>query len=701
MIFRVPRQTRGLVFTLVAFALTLVAMDAFAFPSARRNPGMVWSGEAGGIILFGGLTTVPRGDGTAARYEYNDTWIWTGLRWARIYSESSPEPRFAMAMVYDSNRKQIVMFGGAQGTTLFGDTWVFRGGDWTWVDTPNAPAPRRYVAAAFDPVRDRVVLYGGGLGEDPRFFDTWEFDGTTWTLIRGDGPRVESPSLVYDAARNEVLMVGLESDEVVMYRYASSEWTRVEPETLPSCAGQASMAFREHDGRVMIYGGVCDLFTRSNKTWLWDGTDWSELQLASPTASAGPRFGYGLAYDRERSQAILYGGVGFLSTEHQDTFKLGADRWHRIDTRLDPGPRTQFVFVPDESRGTVWFFGGQNAVNFFSDLWRLENLRWVRVPVSEGPGFCDRPLGAIDPQRDRLVVICNDSRTWEFDGTAWEEKEASTRPRPRSWSSVVYEPNLRKIVLYGGLDLSGQYLDETWTWDGTEWKKLDIRSKDRPRARMLAQMFWDPASSRIILHGGVGFPTFRDNFQRYEDQWTFDGSKWVEMSPSTKLPHRYGSQVATDPRTGHIMVFGGKDNQERFVNDIWTWNGSNWSQQNVGPAPAPRMNGRMALDPSTGKVVLYGGYAGIYYSELWTFDGSWTRIEDEPPVRRRPTRPGSNSALGPSEAGLVSLEDETFDGSGTRIEDEPSMRPRPAESGFNPLLSLPEAGSASAGDAVR
>jgi hypothetical protein len=700
MTFSQSRQTRGLVLTLAILAFIFVSLDAFAFPSARRNPGMAWSGEAGGIILFGGLATVPRGDGTATRYEYDDTWIWTGLRWVQIYPETSPEARFAMSMVYDSNRNQIVLFGGARGTALLGDTWVFRGGDWIRVNTPNAPAPRRYSAAAFDPVRDRVVLFGGGLGDDPRFFDTWEFDGTTWTLVHGSGPQVESPSLVYDEARNEILMVGLESNNVVMFRLGTSGWTKIEPETLPACAGQASMTYLRHEAAVVIYGGVCDAFTRSNKTWIWDGTDWSEVEMASVTATAGPRFGYGLAYDRQRSQAILYGGVGLLATENQDTFKLGSDRWYRIDTRLDPGPRTQFVFAPDESRGTVWFFGGQDAVNFFSDLWRLENLKWVRQTVTESPGFCDRPLGAMDTQRDRLVVICSDSRTWEFDGAAWEEMEASTRPTPRSWSGVAYAPALRKIVLFGGLDPSGQYLNETWTWDGTEWKKLDIRSKDRPRARMLAQMFWDPVTSRIILHGGVGFPTFRDSFQRYEDQWAFDGTRWVEMSPSAKLPHRYGAQVATDPRTGQIMVFGGKDNQERFVNDIWVWNGTGWAQQQIGLPPAPRMNGRMALDPSTGKVVLYGGYAGIYYSELWTFDGSWTRIEQEPPTRRRPTRPGSSSPLGSSEAG-ISLDDVTFDGSGTRFEDAPSMRRQPAERGLDPSLALPEAVRVPPDDAIR
>jgi hypothetical protein len=697
MIFRFSRQTRGLVLTLATLSFILVSLDAFAFPSARRNPGMAWSGEAGGVILFGGLSSADVAD---LRYEYGDTWKWSGLRWVRLYPDNEPEARTAMAMVYDSNRERIVMFGGSRGQTLLGDTWVFRGGNWSRLEPPNAPPGRRFSGAAFDPLRDRVVLFGGGLGTDARFFDTWEFDGTTWHLMQSEGPEVESPSLVYDRARSEILMLGMLSDEPAMYRYDAPGWTRIEVETLPSCVGQGSMTFLDHDQRVVFYDGLCVPRVHSNKTWLWDGTEWTEKSVLW---TAGNVFGFGLAYDGDRKQAVLYGGVdGFIGFREQHaTYKLTSDRWLRMETMLDPGPRTQFVFQADEKRGTTWFFGGQNSVEFFEDFWRLDDLKWAKVEPDERPILCGLPVGSFDLQRDRLVVLCANSSTWEFDGVTWEAKDPVNRPPQRSWSMMVYDRNLRKVVLYGGYDPSGQYLDQTWTWDGTNWVRLDIRSRERPRARALAQMFWDPESSRIILHGGVGFPSFRDPFQRYGDQWYFDGTKWVEMSPSTKLPHRYGAQIATDPRTGRILVFGGKNAQEKYINELWTWDGNAWSEVSTGDAPAPRMNGRMVLDPSTGKVVLYGGFAGLYYSELWTFDGSWTRIEEEPPVRRRPTRPGSGSSLGSSEAGLVSLDDATFDGSGTRIEDDPPMRRHPTESGFNPLLGLPDAGRAVLDDAVR
>ncbi len=259
------------------------------------------------------------------------------------------------------------------------------------------------------------------------------------------------------------------------------------------------------------------------------------------------------------------------------------------------------------------------------------------------PTGCTVPSGAVDPERDKLVILCSTSSTYEYDGESFEKKEPTEKPKSRRWSMMAWDPVSRKVILYGGIDDLGGYLGETWTWDGTNWKKLDLKKDQRPPARILATMFHDPVTNRIVLAGGVGRPDFNSKFQRYEDQWQFDGTKWVEMTPSQKLPQRYGAQVATDPVNQRVLVFGGKSNTEQYLNDMWAWNGSTWSEVDDGPAPSPRMNGGMAWDPTIGKIVLYGGFAGLYYPDLWTFDGSWNLIESDSSLPRRPVRRPSSS----------------------------------------------------------
>ncbi len=334
----ISKNLRAGVMTLGVLMLTLTAVDVMAFPSARRNPGMVWSPEAKGIILFGGLSPLDSAD---LRYEYADTWRLIGNNWVKLYPENAPSPRYAMSMTYDSARDRIVLFGGATGDQVIGDTWVYRDDNWMELDTPNAPAPRRLAGLAYDPVRDKTVLFGGGL-VDENYTDTWEFDGTTWTLVSSDGPDVTLPSLVYDAARNEILMLGTSTSTtapaVVMYRYADGSWVQVEPEEMPPCAGQAKMVYREFDGDVLLYGGSCPRGGVSNDTWIWDGTNWSELSVVR---TAGSIFAYAMAHDQSRNQTVIYGGTAL--DENNNTFRLSGDRWIFVRAPETPGSRTHFV----------------------------------------------------------------------------------------------------------------------------------------------------------------------------------------------------------------------------------------------------------------------------------------------------------------------------------------------------------------------
>src|SRR5262245_26789082 len=64
----------------------------------------------------------------------------------------APGPRINHAMVYDSVRGRVVLFGGIarDNTSEYGDTWEWDGFRWERVAT-NGPAPRSKHAMAYDP----------------------------------------------------------------------------------------------------------------------------------------------------------------------------------------------------------------------------------------------------------------------------------------------------------------------------------------------------------------------------------------------------------------------------------------------------------------------------------------------------------------------------------------------------------------------
>ena len=90
-----------------------------------------------------------------------------------------------MVMAYDPVGKNIVLFGGYDGTSYLNDTWIFNGTDWVQLSPTNAPPVRSASAMSFDRVTGTLVLFGGYNGNQ-YLGDTWLWDGATRELDRGE-----------------------------------------------------------------------------------------------------------------------------------------------------------------------------------------------------------------------------------------------------------------------------------------------------------------------------------------------------------------------------------------------------------------------------------------------------------------------------------------------------------------------------------
>jgi hypothetical protein len=78
-------------------------------------------------------------------------------------------------MVYDLARNRIVLFGGRQGTIMFGDTWEFDGSNWAQMDV-RGPPNKWASAIEYNSDKGRTILFGG-QGAD-LYGDIWAWNGT-------------------------------------------------------------------------------------------------------------------------------------------------------------------------------------------------------------------------------------------------------------------------------------------------------------------------------------------------------------------------------------------------------------------------------------------------------------------------------------------------------------------------------------------
>ena len=198
----------------------------------RDHPAMAFDEARGRTVLFGG-GKFPRTSPWAT-----DTWEWDGKQWTQVAIEG-PVGRVT-AMVYDSKRKQIVLFGGVgeapgrgQPQPHFNDTWIWNGKQWRKASNEGPPSRARH-AQAFDRRAGVVLLYGGSVdGSRALFGDMWKWDGQRWSEIKLSG-------------------------------------------ATPGKRALHVMAYDEARGKTVLYGGTGEKVM--DDTWEWDGQHWSKIQ---------------------------------------------------------------------------------------------------------------------------------------------------------------------------------------------------------------------------------------------------------------------------------------------------------------------------------------------------------------------------------------------------------------------------------------
>lgn len=197
----------------------------------RDHPALAYDAARGKTVLFGG-GKFPRTSPWAT-----DTWEWDGKQWTQAATEG-PVGRVT-AMVYDSKRKQVVLFGGVgeapsrgQPQPHFNDTWIWNGKQWRKASNEGPPARARH-AMAFDRRAGVVLLYGGSVdGSRELFDDLWQWDGQRWTEIKLTGVSPGKRALhvmTYDAARGRTVLYGGTGEKVLddTWEWDGRLWQRV------------------------------------------------------------------------------------------------------------------------------------------------------------------------------------------------------------------------------------------------------------------------------------------------------------------------------------------------------------------------------------------------------------------------------------------------------------------------------------------
>jgi hypothetical protein len=247
------------------------------------------------------------------------------------------------------------------------------------------------------------------------------------------------------------------------------------------------------------------------------------------------------------------------------------------------------------------------------------------LPTSFSPRW-DFAFGYLPAPKDKVVLFGGSPRkvngdewrddTWIYDGSSWSlGPSAPAGLTPRGGATMAYLPSIGKLVMFGGIGPGWPPFDETWLFDGTKWTK-GPSAPDAMAPRVGAGMVYDPDLGKLVLFGGSGAIP-------YKDTWLFDGTKWTSgpTAPAAMAPRSFFG-MAYDPTVGKILVAGGDGET-----DTWWFDGTKWTAGPT-LAPGPRERFRMDYDPDLGGIVMFGGIGpGVDHEDLWLLrDGKWTEV---------------------------------------------------------------------------
>lgn len=292
----------------------------------------------------------------------------TSASWVKLSLSHHPSARVNMAMAYDPAAKNVVLFGGFDGTSYLNDTWIFNGTDWVQVSTSSAPPVRSASAISYDRKLKKMVLFGGFNGSQ-YMGDTWVWDGIAQTWTQQSPATIPTPvtlpMMFTDPLNGHAEMVGGYDGflyQGITWQWTGIDWLALNPATVLWARGAAVVANDYHHKNVVIFGGLADL--NPVNTWTWDGVNWT---MQSPAALPPWTYYSAATYDPIIQSVVMFGG----GSGSNQTWVWSGSNWITAPVRTPPPAIQSQGMAYDFASNQLIMFGGETTTAFLSDTYQL------------------------------------------------------------------------------------------------------------------------------------------------------------------------------------------------------------------------------------------------------------------------------------------------------------------------------------------
>ncbi len=564
-------------------------------PSARFNHTAIYDPVRDRMVVFGGSNNQTFALSLAGTPE-----------WSNLAPAGTPPTNLASGActaVYDPIRDRMLVFGGNGPNADLWELTLNGGPVWTKLAPEGTlPAGRLDHTAVYDPVRDRMLVFGGYGGGARN--DTWSLSlagGTpTWVPLTTSGTLPSARyahSAVYDPVNDRMIIyggLGASSERLAdvwaLSLAGAPAWTQLTfSGSQPNARNSHTAIYDPHHQRMVVWAGsggpvgggpylsdVGSVSLSGDPTWTQVTPIWTP-PVARSFASA--------VYDSSRARMIVFGGAmsGIARNDVWTLSLVGMPAWSELVTSgTPPNPREYQSMIYDSARDRLVVFGGWDGTNhiYRNDVWALSlsgSPTWTQLlPEGAPPHSRGFHQAIYDPAMDRMVVFGGYDNTnyyndaWELTlaGTPrWTQLAPGAAPSARTGATAIYDPDRRRMVVFGGYTGSGVALNDTWVLSlsgSPVWTQLSPGGT-LPVGRVWHSAVYDQVRDRMVVFAGSA------GCCQANDTWALslsDGGTWSLLAVGGTPPiERWGQSAIFDANGNRMVTFGGGDNNLQY-NDV-------------------------------------------------------------------------------------------------------------------------------------
>lgn len=146
-------------------------------PSRRSGASMIYNNKLKECILFGGNISALRDS------SFNGpVWSWNGVEWKNLPTDNL-NMLYNACIAHNSADGMTLRFGGWDGKVRLDQTSTFiaEQNQWKMIPMTGGPLPRNHATMVYDSEKNLFLLFGGHNGTHV-FGDIWTFKGRRWEM---------------------------------------------------------------------------------------------------------------------------------------------------------------------------------------------------------------------------------------------------------------------------------------------------------------------------------------------------------------------------------------------------------------------------------------------------------------------------------------------------------------------------------------